>query len=542
MRLSNLMDIINPVLRGFNPDPSILRVGEDYYIATSTFEWFPGVQIHHSRDLVNWRLLTRPLDRVELLDLKGVPNSGGIWAPCLTWSEGRFWLCYTVVHELNSATKDVYNYLTTSPDIMGPWSAPVFLNSTGFDPSLFHVEDGRKWLVNMVWDHRPGKNPFYGIALQEYDPLQQQLKGEAKIIFKGTMLGCTEGPHLYKREGYYYLLTAEGGTGLEHAVTLARSRELTGPYDEVHPANPLLTAWQKGHLKLQKAGHADLVETQQGDWYMVHLCSRPLPGTGRCSLGRETAIQRVEWRSDGWLYLATGGNDPQDVIRMPALEPAQWPEHPARDDFDEATLNINFQVPRVPLTEDRLSLRARPGFLRLSGGESLESKFNQVLVARRQQSFRCTATTLLEFEPTSFLQMGGLVCYYSTRLYHYICMSFDEKLGTCLYIQTADDGRLVYPLGERVVSLQGTHRVFLRAELDYDVLRFSYSLDGKVWTLLGEPLDASILSDDYGEDWGFTGTFIGLACQDLTGQRKAADFDFFDYVEADEPRLHGEEI
>lgn len=533
------MIITNPILRGFNPDPSILRVEDDYYIATSTFEWFPGVQIHHSRDLVNWRLLTRPLDRIGLLDMKGVPNSGGIWAPCLTWAEGRFWLCYTVVHALNSATKDVFNYLTTAPDIMGPWSDPVFLNSNGFDPSLFHDEDGRKWLVNMVWDHRPGKNPFNGIHLQEFDPASGKLVGEAKNIFKGTKLGCTEGPHLYRRGGYYYLMTAEGGTGLEHAVTLTRAKKLEGPYDEVHPGNPLLTSWQKGQLGLQKAGHADLVETQNGECYMVHLCSRPLPGTGRCILGRETAIQRVEWRSDGWMYLADGGNEPQTAVAGPALAAAPWPAGMARDDFDGAVLGRQYQMLREPLLENRMSLSARRGFLRLKGGESLESNFNQALVARRQQAFRCTATTLLEFEPATFLQMAGLVCYYSTKLYHYLCMSVDEKLGTCLYIQTADDGRIVYPLGESVVSLDGASRVYLRADLDFAVLRFSYSLDGTAWKSIGGELDASILSDDYGDDWGFTGAFIGMACQDLTGQRKAADFDFFEYVEDDGNTING---
>ena len=216
--------IVNPILRGFNPDPSIVRVGDDYYVATSTFEWFPGVQIHHSRDLVHWRLLTRPLNRVDLLDMRGLPNSGGIWAPCLTWHDGLFYLAFTVVHELNSVTKDTPNYLTTSPDITGPWSDPVYVNSSGFDPSLFHAQDGRKWWLNMIWDHRPGRNLFYGIVLQEYSLEQQQLVGASKLVFAGTGLGGTEGPHLYYRNGYFYLMTAEGGTSYDHAVSLTRSR------------------------------------------------------------------------------------------------------------------------------------------------------------------------------------------------------------------------------------------------------------------------------------------------------------------------------
>lgn len=563
-----IAEIKNPILKGFNPDPSIVRVGDDYYIATSTFEWFPGVQIHHSRDLVHWQLLTRPLDRVALLNMKGLPDSGGVWAPCLTYADGLFWLCYTVVEELNSVTKDTPNFLTTAPDIMGPWSDPVYLNTSGFDPSLFHDEDGRKWLLNMVWDHRPGRSRFYGIDLQEYDPVRKKLLGKPKNIFKGTGLGCTEGPHLYRRNGFYYLITAEGGTESGgHAVTLARSRQLDGPY-EVHPCNPVLTSCGRSDLVLQKAGHADLVETQYGEWYMVHLCSRPLPGSRRSVLGRETAIQRVEWHDDDWLYLVGVAEKsvarrlsgkPQSAVhsgaarsgpvstlheeevlvdRAPAvsvlapyLPEYRFAEPPIRDDFDSETLNIHFQTLRTPLDESELSLTARPGFLRLCGGGSLESKFRQVLVARRQQAFRYTATTLLEFEPETFQQMAGLVCYYNTRLFHYCCMSMDEDLGTCLYIQSSDDGTIHYPNGLSVVPLRGKTRVYLQARMDGDQLAFFYSLDGESWQMVGQSLDSSILSDDYGVNWGFTGAFVGLACQDLSGRRKAADFDFFEYIE-----------
>ena len=214
--------IRNPILPGFNPDPCICRAGDDYYIATSTFEWFPGVQIHHSRDLVHWRLLTHALREPRLLDMRGVPSSGGIWAPALSWRDGLFWLCYTVVHQHEAVTKDTPNYLITAASIEGPWSDPIFVNSSGFDPSLFHDDDGRKYWVNMVWDHRPEHHPFYGISLQEFDPTQKRLVSEPQIIFQGSKIRLTEGPHLYKRNGWYYLLTAEGGTEYNHAATLAR--------------------------------------------------------------------------------------------------------------------------------------------------------------------------------------------------------------------------------------------------------------------------------------------------------------------------------
>ena len=521
--------IHNPVLKGFNPDPSIIRVEDDYYIATSTFQWFPGVQIHHSRDLINWQLLMRPLDRIKQLNMKAVPDSGGIWAPCLTWDNGAFYLVYTVTDELNSIAKDLNNYLVTSEDITGPWSDPVYLNSTGFDPSLFHDDDGRKWLVNMVWDHRPGKNPFHGITLQEYSPSERKLIGESKMIFEGTDLGSTEAPHLYRHNGCYYLLTAEGGTGWEHAVTVARAEKINGPY-QIHPDNPILTSAGDRSLALQKAGHADIVKTQNGEWYMAHLSSRPLPKTDRCILGRETSLQKIVWKND-WPYLASGQNRPQEHVPGPNLPAATGNTVSERDDFDSETLGIDFQMLRVPLDEDSLSLTERPGFLRLKGGQSLQSRFDQALVARRQQAFCYTARTCLEFFPDSFQQMAGLVCYYSTRLYHYLYMSTDEQAGTCLYVQTADDSRITYPLGDTFIDLKGANRVFLSASMKYDKLDFDYSPDGHQWHPACGGLDSSILSDDYGTQWGFTGAFVGLACQDLSGSRKHADFDFFEYQE-----------
>jgi len=321
------MTIQNPILPGFNPDPSILRVGDDYYIATSTFEWFPGVQIHHSRDLVNWRLLTRPLRRPSQLNMLGEADSCGIWAPCLTHADGLFWLIYTDVKRFGRSSmagasgaslRDFHNYLVTSPTIDGDWSDPVYLNSSGFDPSLFHEDDGRKYIVNMLWDYRAGKNRFAGIVLQEYSVQERRLIGERKLIFKGTALGLTEAPHIYKRDGWYYLLTAEGGTNWNHAVTMARSRNLTGPY-ELHPDTYIMSARHRPDALLQRAGHADIVETQDGETYMAYLVGRPLRNRGRCTLGRETAIQKMVWGADGWLRTLDGQGIPTMETPAPML-------------------------------------------------------------------------------------------------------------------------------------------------------------------------------------------------------------------------------
>ncbi|TCL62557.1 xylan 1,4-beta-xylosidase [Hydrogenispora ethanolica] len=522
--------INNPILRGFNPDPSIIRVGEDYYIATSTFEWFPGVQIHHSRDLVHWKLIAHPLNRTSQLNMIGNPASGGVWAPCLSWDGGLFYLIYTDVKTLYTPAKDTHNYLVTSRDIAGEWSDPVYLNSSGFDPSLFHDDDGRKWLVNMVTDHRRGKNRFGGILLQEYSVESQRLIGPVYNIFHGTALGSTEGPHLYKRNGYYYLITAEGGTSLGHAVTMARSTSITGPY-EVDPENPVLTSREDPAWPLQKAGHADLVETQTGEWYMVHLCGRPIPSMGRYPLGRETAIQKMVWTPDHWLRLQSGGKKPQLQVPAPGLPEFLHPSETVRDDFDTPELNIHFQTLRIPFTEDIGSLTERPGYLRLKGRESLSSRHRQSLVARRQQAFSYTSSTCVEFEPENYKQMAGLICLYDHENFYYLLISRDsEKGGKYLTIWSCDNNVFDYP-ARQDVCIESWRRCYLKVEVNYHRMRFFYAPDGEHWTPIGPVLDASRLSDGYCREGKFTGAFVGLCCQDLNGSGKHADFDYFEYLE-----------
>lgn len=521
--------IRNPILPGFNPDPSILRVGDDYYIATSTFEWFPGVQIHNSKDLVNWKLIAHPLNRLSQIDMKGNPSSGGVWAPCLTYSKGVFYLIYTDVKNLYGAFKDTHNYLITATDIKGEWSDPIYLNSSGFDPSLLHDDDGRKWLVNMLWDYRAGRNKFAGIVLQEYSVEEKRLIGKPKNIFKGTELGSTEGPHIYKHDGYYYLMTAEGGTWLNHAITTARSKNIDGPY-EIDPANPVLTSRHDPLLTLQRSGHGSIVETQNGEWYMVHLCSRPIPTKGRSILGRETAIQKMMWTEDGWFRLACGGNKPEANVQAPEIPEHIWEAEPHRDDFDSDKLNINFATLRIPLGEDMMSLKERPGYLRLKGKESLGSTHNQSLVARRQQAFKYSATTCVEFDPENFQQMAGLICIYDRHNFYYLRISHDEELGKCLGIITAQNNVFNQPVED--ISIEGWNRVYLRAKVDYDALRFYYSKDEEDWMPIGPIMDISTLSDEFCMEGRFTGAFVGLCCQDLSGGNKNADFDWFEYVEA----------
>ena len=535
------MTIRNPILPGFNPDPSIVRVGDDYYIATSTFEWYPGVQIHHSRDLVHWRLLTRPLRRAAQLNMLGVPDSCGVWAPCLTYDDGRFYLIYTNVKRYGTTTlgansgsvfRDLDNYLVTSDTIDGDWSDPVFLNSSGFDPSLFHDDDGRKYILNMLWDHRPGRNRFAGIVLQEYSPAERRLIGECRLIFEGTPIGLTEGPHLYKRNGYYYLLTAEGGTGWGHAVTLARSRNLLGPY-ELHPDTYILTARHRPDVELQRAGHADLVETQSGETYLVHLCGRPLRNRGRCTLGRETAIQRMRWCEDGWLRTADGENVPRLSVPAPALPAHPFPPPPARSSFDAAELPADFQWLRSPFPGELFSLAVRPGRLRLYGLDSPGSFFRQALVARRQQAHCYSASTRLEFEPENYQQLAGLICYYNAAKYHYLYVSCDEPGRPFVRVMTCnpDLGRAEDVTAP--VPIPAGQPIELRVEVDYERLRFAHRIAGGDWIWTPQQFDASILSDEAGPPFfpNFTGAFVGMCCQDLAGTRRPADFEFFEYAE-----------
>ena len=534
--------IINPILRGFHPDPSIIRVDDDYYIATSTFEWFPGVQIHHSKDLVNWNLVARPLNRISQLDMAGNPDSCGVWAPCLSYDKGTYFLVFSNVRSFDGVWKDTPNYLVTTDDISGDWSEPVFLSSSGFDGSLFHDEDGRKWYTSMIVDHRKGKF-FGGIILQEFDWQQKTLTGPVYHIFEGSELGITEAPHLYKRNGYYYLITAEGGTEYEHAVSLARSRSITGPY-ELHPDNPVITARDHPNSPMQKCGHADLVQTQRGDWYAVFLVGRPLTELGRCTLGRETAIEEMEWRDDDWLYLKNGMKTPRIELPAPILAETTFADSgDIKDDFDAGDLNIHFQSLRIPVSKDWLSLKKRPGYLRLYGKESLSSLHNQSLIVRRIQHFHIEASTCLEFDPNTFQQMAGMVLYYNTAHWFYLHLfggdvQSSSQNGPMKYLQIIFcDNYKTAEILDQDIDISGVNRIYLKATLDREKMQFFYGLEEGEWQVAGPELDGSILSDDYVREGSsryrpaFTGAFVGLCCQDLSGQNHPADFDWFEYIE-----------
>ena len=327
-------------------------------------------------------------------------------------------------------------------------------------------------------------------------------------------------------------MTAEVGTGWGHAVTLARSRALTGPY-ELHPDKYILTARHRPDIELQRAGHADLVETQTGETWMVHLCGRPLRNRGRCTLGRETAIQPMVWREDAWLYTRDGEGVPRTDPPNPALPAHPFPAVSSRTDFDTPPLPVDFQWLRSPWPDELFSLTERPGYLRLHGRDTMGSTFRQALVARRQQAFCYTASTRAEFEPEHFQQIAGLICYYNSSKFHYFHISTDETLGKYLRVWSCNPDNVQPDAFTAEIPVPSGKPIDLQADIDFERLRFSWRIGNGPWQTLPQQFDASILSDEAGPPGNpnFTGAFVGVCCQDLAGTWHPADIDWFDYEE-----------
>lgn len=561
--------IKNPILCGFHPDPSIIRVEDDYYIATSTFEWWPGVRLHHSKDLVHWELIEYPLNRVSQSDLRGVGASQGIWAPCLTYDQGTFYLVYTIVKAFYCNMYDTENYLVTAKDIHGPWSEPVALNNFGFDPSLFHDEDGRKYMVSMVTDHRVPKKYAGRLVLQEYDPVKKAMTGPVKDIYRADKI-FLEGPHIFKRKDWYYLFAADTGTGEGHGQSILRSKSIWGPYemfradfmrrDSDAEAYSILTSRHQEDILLQKSGHCDLVETKEGEWYAVHLCSRAskdrnpqdakrFPGSRRYMIGRETAIQKMRWTEDDWLVLEDGTNIPKEKVEAPCraaelsartgtrAEGSQDKVNAfkgssgelIRDDFDEPVLHLDYQSLRIPMDEHYLSLSARPGWLRMYGRSGLSSRFSQTLIARRMTQYHMEASACMEFEPEIFKQMAGLIFMYDTDNYLYLHVSRDEDKGKCITLLKAENKRYEYLTD--YLPVREDQAIVLKLKIRENNVQFYYGYPEAELQEIGPEINAGFLSDEACDEGWFTGAMIGICCQDLTGFGKYADFDYFEVAE-----------
>ena len=516
--------IINPILKGFHPDPCLCKANGIYYLITSTFEWTPGVSLYESEDLIHWNYKGGMLDKLELI---GVPDSAGVWAPALTYDNGIFYLIFTISKQIDGYFKDVENFVITASSIDGPWSEPKFINASGFDPSMFH-EDGKHYILNPQWDYRPldGHRKFNGLILQEFD-FEKGMVNESEVVFKGSQTGGTEGPHLIKKDDYYYIIAAEGGTGRHHSIVVARSTNIWGPY-EISPYHPLITSWEKDTL-LKKSGHGNFIEANNGDWYMCHLCARYLTHKEVSILGRETSLQRIEW-IDGWPKMIQGDNTPQLEIDISHQSHNYELSNIYRTDFQKDTL----------IQDEWLSLRTsfhqKVKFvnegLKLQGNDSLTSLFHQSLIARRFSSFDFETKTNLIFEPYHYSQTAGLVCYYNTKVFHYLYVGYDEiKKQRIINILTNDNLEFNEPLqGQYIYVPQNTNEIQLKVIVCQENLQFMYSFDNEHFNNIGPILDTSILSDEHALGWAYTGAMVGITAVDNFNKDTSAIFTYFEQI------------
>ncbi len=508
----------NPILPGFYPDPSICRVGDDYYLVTSTFEYFPGIPIFHSKDLVHWRQIGHVLDRATQLDLDGVRPSQGVFAPTIRYHEGIFYVINTNVGKKG-------NFIVTATDPAGPWSEPYWLESEGIDPSLFFDDDGKAYYTGT----RPVREgaAYFGnweIWLQEFDTATMQLKGETHSLWRGALRDAVwpEGPHIYKVNGTYYLMISEGGTGPDHALSIARSEHIAGPY-KGYPRNPILTHRHLGNdYPIVNVGHGDIVETQHGEWWMVLLASRPYGGYYR-NLGRETFLVPFVWE-DGWPVIKPGKGIVELEETAPHLPEHRWLAPPACDHFEAGTLDMQWILARTP-RDEFYSLDARKGHLRLKlRPQTLTENANPSLVCRRQQHIDFTARTKMEFTPQAEHESAGLALLQSS-LYNF---RFE-------YVKS--DGELYVQLAK---CHNGVEEILARKPYKADILYLTVTANGQDYSFyygsapdehlpLAEQVDGRILSTDVAG--GFVGACLGMyASSNGKESDNAADFDWFEYT------------
>lgn len=508
----------NPVITGFFPDPSVIRVGADYYLVNSTFQYFPAIVISHSRDLVHWEIIGHAITAANALEFSHLEDSRGIWAPDISYHQGVFYIVAT--YRLNGSAQQHILMTATRPE--GPYSKPVVIYEGGIDPSLFVDDDGAHYLVC---------NPAATLIRLSDDCTR--VTGKPVQIWAGTGRSSPEGPHIFKKDGYYYVMLAEGGTGYGHSVTVARSRTLLGPYEPC-PWNPVLTQTNPD-ARIQRAGHGKLVQTQQGEWWMLYLCGRPLPGR-YCTLGRETALDPVTWTEDGW-FTVNNGQGPSEEQHAPNLPEVVYAE-PWRDDFDAPTLNLSWQFVRNP-NDQYWSLTERPGYVRLW---TLRYDLNTIhaknTLVRREKHHAYTATVKMEFQPDTNGQQAGLVCYYDTIQHIKLCVIYED--GIRIRVMQTKAG-ISTVIGEIIPIDQSVY--YLKVTVEHERREFWYSANNQDWQSVGVATDARFLSDEAGGEYAatqdlprmcrhkaFTGTMVGIyANNGGSGVVSPADFDWFEY-------------
>lgn len=503
----------NPIVPGFYPDPSICRVGDDYYLVHSTFEYFPGVPVFHSKDLVHWRQIGNVLDRESQLDLDKIHSSGGIFAPTIRHHDGTFYMITTKIGGIGG------NFLVTAKDPAGPWSDPVWLDRSGIDSSLFFDEDGTVYYTREA-DGEHGYAGQQTLNLETGKP-----KGEFKELWRGTGGIWPEGPHLYKVNDHYYLMISEGGTSYGHRLTIARSESPWGPF-EPNPDNPILTHRNLSDHSFRALGHGDLVETPDG-WWVVFLGIRPQGGQFH-HLGRETFLAPVTW-VDGW-PVVNDGKPISATMPAPKLPLHPWPAKLAKTEFNTPQLDFEWIYVRNP-EEENYSLAARQGWLRLKGSAvTLNDVDSPTFVGRRQTDLACRASTRLDFSTQGTNEEAGLVLRGNEKNHCEIVVTQrDGKRQVGLrkvldgQVSGADSFREI-PDGEIVLTVKAE-------PLGYEF--FYEAAEGKetrLGTARTRDLSTETMSGQKNAQFNFTGVVIGLfATGNGRPSTAPADFDWFEF-------------
>ena len=516
----------NPILSGFYPDPSICRAGNDYYLVTSTFCYFPGIPVFHSTDLVHWNQIGNVLDRESQIPLAGTGLVGiGIYAPTIRYHEGVFYVITTNVRG------GIGNFIVTATDPAGPWSDPIPLHSEGIDPSLFFDDDGKCYYCGTK-ARREGSRYFGDneIYIQELDLNTMTLVGESWPAWHGALRNVEwpEGPHIYKKDGWYYLLISEAGTAHMHCVTVARSKNLNEPFTG-YAGNPILTHRHLGlNYPIVNVGHPDIVETQNGEWWMVALASRPYGGGYHRNLGRETFLVPMTWEN-GWPLINPGKGIIEDTFTAPNLPECEKIPVPDYDDFDYDTLPLHYMYLRNP-DMNKYSLSERKGFIRLyCSPEDICSNISPTLICRRQTDMSYELETLIEYTPNEGEQAGLVLLQSDTNYYSFYVSKRDGKDILAITKSYMNNGDVVK---EEVASTELTkgfkEGITLHIKQDIQNLSFSYKIGDSEYIELASGADARILCTDAAG--GFVGTCLGIyASSEGKESDNYADFDYLMY-------------
>tara|TARA_Y100000748_G_scaffold146247_1_gene122515 strand:- start:1505 stop:3196 length:1692 start_codon:yes stop_codon:yes gene_type:complete len=536
---------INPIINGAHPDPSICRVGEDYYIVNSSFEYFPGLPIHHSTDLVNWELIGYGLHREDQCDGKmnliDVQSDGGIHAPTIRYNNGTFYIITTNVYSPGDKLPgEMRNFIITAKDPSGPWSEPhIIEDAPGIDPDIFFDDNGK---VYFTGTHGPGDMNANGIGeiwIQELDLKNWKLVGKRYSVWDGVSGCCTEGPHIYKENGLYYLLVAEGGTGKNHAVMIAASKEIFGPYEE-NPRNPILTS---RHLSneyfVNSTGHADIIELPDGRWYMVSLGKRN-DLDGDANMGRETYLIPVVWEPTiiKWEQVSETKWEPvrylfpvaapltgkvERITPLPYYDKPQYINNTFIDDFKDDKLNLEWTFIRVP-HKRTYTLLGNPGYLRLfSNLNNIENRKRFSMMGFRQKESDFDYEVKMTFSPNDDKVESGVIHY--QKEWNYLT-SVVYKMNKKFYLEQKfkkKDKKVISLKKVLLKNYQGS--IIFKIVSRKDSYTFNYSLDnGKNFNYFTSTDAIKVLDRNY------TGALLGIfSTSNGKISRDYADFDWVRY-------------